>query len=100
MKVSITVPAPSSMLVSNLFGVLGLAAVVVGLGGLTGNWWVSVLTGGLAFLGMAYVGYAYAAKEAGKAASAVAAASTAPAAPQGPAVAVAPVEAPLRARVA
>lgn len=98
MKVSITVPAPSSMLVSNLLGVLGLAAVVVGLGGLTGNWWVSMLTGGLAFLSMAYVGYAVATKAATQAAAqAAAAANTAPAEGQAPVQPQAEPEAPLRA---
>jgi hypothetical protein len=82
------------MLVSNLLGVLGLAAVVVGLGGLTGNWWVSVLTGGLAFLGMAYVGYAFTARAAAQSA---AAANTAPGVGQAPAPAAGEPEASLRA---
>jgi len=41
-------PVPSSELLANLLGLAGLVAVVVGAGGLLGNWWVSlVLAGGV-----------------------------------------------------
>lgn len=39
MRVSFTIPAPSSMLVSNLLGVLGLVAVIVAVGLLAGFAW-------------------------------------------------------------
>lgn len=48
MRVSIYVPRPSSMLVSNLLGVLGLIAVVVAIGGLAGVWWAVLAAGVLA----------------------------------------------------
>lgn len=48
MRVSIYVPRPSSMLVSNLLGVLGLIAVVVAIGGLAGAWWAVLAAGVLA----------------------------------------------------
>lgn len=40
------IPAPSSMLTINLLGVFGLVALVVSIGGLTGNWWWSGVLGG------------------------------------------------------
>lgn len=42
----IQVPKVSGDLVANVLSVLGLVGVVVGLGGLTGNWWVSLIVGG------------------------------------------------------
>ncbi len=52
--VTIRIPAPSSMLVANLLGVLGLVAVVVAVGGLAGVWW-AVLTGGVFAVGLAAI---------------------------------------------
>lgn len=48
MRVSIYVPRPSSMLVSNLLGVLGLAAVVVAVGLLAGFAWALLGAGVIA----------------------------------------------------
>lgn len=41
------------LLVSNLLGLAGLIAVAVATGGLTGNWWWSLLVGGLAVTALA-----------------------------------------------
>jgi hypothetical protein len=43
--VTFKIPAPSSMLVINLLGLLGLAGMAVAVGGLTHNWWWSLLVG-------------------------------------------------------
>jgi hypothetical protein len=45
--VTIRIPALPAGLLSNLLGLLGLVAVVAAAGGLTGNWWWSVLAGGV-----------------------------------------------------
>lgn len=58
--VTIRIPAPSSMLVANLLGVLGLIAVVVSVGGLLGVWW-AVLAGGLFAVGLSVIALTYAA---------------------------------------
>lgn len=42
-------------LAANLLGLVGLALVVVGLGGLTGDWWVSVLAGGVVAVYVSFV---------------------------------------------
>lgn len=52
--ITVRIPAPRG-LGTNLLGVVGLLAVVVAVGGLTGNWWWSLLLGGLAAVGLAYV---------------------------------------------
>lgn len=48
-KVQITaqVPTVRGELASNLLSVLGLVVLVVGAGGLAGNWWVSILAAGV-----------------------------------------------------
>ncbi|MFJ8818200.1 hypothetical protein [Amycolatopsis thermoflava] len=51
---TIRIPAPSSMLLANLLGVLGLVAVVVAVGGLAGWWW-AVLAGGLVGVGLSVI---------------------------------------------
>lgn len=48
MTVQFRVPVPSSELAANILGLIGLLAVVVGAGGLLGNWWVSVVLAGAA----------------------------------------------------
>jgi hypothetical protein len=52
--VTIRISAPSSMLVANVVGVLGLAAVVVAIGGLAGLWW-ALLAGGLVLVGLSVI---------------------------------------------
>lgn len=47
MIVSFRLPRISLGAVSNLVGLLGLVAIAVAIGGLTGNWWWSALTGGV-----------------------------------------------------
>ena len=55
-RITVSVPAPQlNMLVSNVVGLVGLVAVVLAVGGLTGNWWWSVLAGGAAAVGLAWV---------------------------------------------
>jgi hypothetical protein len=51
----IRVPAPSSELLGNLLGLAGILAVVVGVGGLLGNWWVSVVLAGAAMVFLSWV---------------------------------------------
>lgn len=53
--VQFRVPVPSSELLANILGLLGLLAVVVGAGGLLGNWWVSVVLAGGACVFVSWV---------------------------------------------
>jgi hypothetical protein len=62
MTIQFDIPKPSSMLVGNLLGVLGLIAVVVAIGGLAGAWW-AVLVGGVAAIGLSVVAATHAAAE-------------------------------------
>jgi len=62
-EIRINVPRVPSGLVANLLGLLGLIAAVVAVGGLTGNWWWSVLAGGFISVGLSYVAQTYAAAE-------------------------------------
>jgi hypothetical protein len=55
MIVSFRLPKVSLGGVSNLVGLLGLVAIAVAVGGLTGVWWWSVLVGGVEALGVAYL---------------------------------------------
>lgn len=41
--------------VSNLIGLAGLICAAVAVGGLTGNWWWALLSGGLAVAGLAWM---------------------------------------------
>lgn len=76
MRITVTFPrVQASQLTSNLLGVLGLAGLVVTVGGLTGNWWWSVGLGSLIAVGLAWVANTHA--------QAAAAARTAPAAVEG-----------------
>jgi peptidoglycan/LPS O-acetylase OafA/YrhL len=54
MVIRIRLPRFSAGALSNLVGVLGLVAVALAVGGLTGNWWWSVLVGGVFAVGLAY----------------------------------------------
>ena len=47
MTVQIRIPVPDSELAVNLAGLSGLVVVVIGVGGLSGNWWVSLILAGL-----------------------------------------------------
>ncbi|HEX8006700.1 MAG TPA: hypothetical protein VF482_09775 [Trebonia sp.] len=55
MELRIRVPRVPAGLGANLLGLLGLVAVAVAVGGLTGNWWWSILTGGAFAFGLAWV---------------------------------------------
>mgnify|MGYP001594292708 CR=1 FL=1 len=50
-KVSFDIPAPSSMLVNNVIGVLGMIAAVVAVGGRLVFWW-ALLTAGAFMVGL------------------------------------------------
>jgi hypothetical protein len=54
-EIRVRLPRVTGGLLTNLLGVLGLAAVVLAVGGLTGNWWWSVLVGGLFAVAVSYV---------------------------------------------
>lgn len=64
MEIRIAVPRIPSGLLANLVGLAGLLAVVLAVGGLTGNWWWSVLAGGAVAVGLSYVAQTHAAAEA------------------------------------
>lgn len=51
--VTIRIPALPRGAATNLLGLLGLIAVTLAVGGLAGNWWWSVLTGGILAVGLA-----------------------------------------------
>lgn len=63
-EIRIPVPRLPRGLFANLLGLLGLAAVVLAVGGLTSNWWWSVLLGGLVAVGLSYVAQTHAAEDA------------------------------------
>lgn len=58
--IEIRIPVPRGLL-ANLVGLLGLLAAVLAVGGLTGNWWWSLLVGGLVTVGLSYVAQTHAA---------------------------------------
>lgn len=59
--VTIRIPAPSSMLVINLLGLLGLAGLAVAVGGLTHNWWWSLAVGAVECIGLSVIAAGHAA---------------------------------------
>lgn len=63
-EIRIPVPRLPRGLVANLVGLAGLIAVVLAVGGLTGNWWWSVLAAGAIAVGLSYVAQTHAAAEA------------------------------------
>ena len=63
-EIRIPVPRLPRGLVANLVGLLGLVAVVLAVGGLTGNWWWSALTGGVVAVALSYVAQTHAAAKA------------------------------------
>lgn len=63
-EIRFRVPRVPSGLAANLLGLVGLAAFALAVGGLTGNWWWSVLVGGVFAVGLAYIAQTHAAAEA------------------------------------
>jgi hypothetical protein len=60
-EIRIPVPRLPRGLFANLAGLLGLVAVALAVGGLTGNWWWSALVGGVFAVGLSYVAQTHAA---------------------------------------
>lgn len=75
-EIRIPVPRLPRGLGANLAGLLGLVAVALAIGGLTGNWWWSLLLGGLFAVGLSYVAQTHAAVAESAATTSVAAART------------------------
>lgn len=59
--VTIRIPAPSSMLVINLLGLLGLAGLAIAVGGLTNNWWWSLAVGAAECIALSVIAATHAA---------------------------------------
>jgi hypothetical protein len=55
MDIRIRLPRIPAGLAANLLGLFGLIGVALAVGGLTGNWWWSVLTGAVFAVGLSYV---------------------------------------------
>jgi hypothetical protein len=62
-EIRIPVPRLPRGLIANLAGLLGLLGAVLAIGGLTGNWWWSVLAGGLVSVVLAYIAQTHLAVE-------------------------------------
>jgi hypothetical protein len=54
-EIRIAVPRVPAGLIANLLGLLGLVAFALAVGGLTHQWWWSVLVGGVFAVGLSYV---------------------------------------------
>lgn len=55
MVLRIRLPKISTGLLGNIIGLIGLIGIVLAVGGLTSNWWWSVLTAGMFCVGIAYM---------------------------------------------
>ena len=55
MEIKIRLPRIPAGGLANIVGLVGLLAVVLAIGGLTGNWWWSVLSGGVFATALSYV---------------------------------------------
>lgn len=60
MEIRIAVPRLPQGLVANFAGLLGLLAVAVAVGGLTGAWWWSLLVGGVFAVGLSWIAQTHA----------------------------------------
>jgi hypothetical protein len=63
-EIRIAVPRVPPGLAANLLGLAGLVAFALAVGGLTGDWWWSVLVGGVFAVGLSYVAQTQAAAQA------------------------------------
>ncbi len=62
-EIRIPVPRFPRGVGANLLGLLGLVQMILAIGALAGNWWWSVLVGGLVSVGLSYVAQTHAAAE-------------------------------------
>lgn len=62
-EIRIPVPRLPQGIGANLVGLLGLVAVALAIGGLTGNWWWSALVGGAFAVGLSYIAQTHVAAE-------------------------------------
>lgn len=53
--VTVRIPVPSSELLVNLLGLFGLIGISLAAGGLTGNWWWSLLSASVFAVGLSVV---------------------------------------------
>jgi hypothetical protein len=63
-EIRIPVPRLPRGFGARLLGLAGLVAFALAIGGLSGNWWWSVLVGGAFAVGLAYIAETHAAAEA------------------------------------
>lgn len=78
---TIRIPALSSQMQSNLLGLAGLLGVAIALGGVSGNWWVTMLAASAMMVGLSYVSQLHIRAAAAAAAAATAEAELPPAPP-------------------
>lgn len=55
--VTIKIPALPRGLFANLLGLAGLVAMIVAVGGLTHNWWWTLLAAGIVSVGLSYIAH-------------------------------------------
>ncbi|GAA4626634.1 hypothetical protein GCM10023196_035660 [Actinoallomurus vinaceus] len=63
MEIKIRLPRIPAGGLANVVGLVGLVAVVLAIGGLTGNWWWSLLSAGVVATALSYVAQTHAEAE-------------------------------------